>query len=252
MPFSNSIWGACCFKSSSGHHESSSIEFRVCFQHYFIFNPSWTSFHLLSPLRCFLQPKDTSDVPWSHAVGVVCAYFSLILVCHWIKPCQGCWQLAERPQEETVCTQGEWLLFPSPLTGLLYISTMSCFTPCRVGWAHGDGFAQCRFKSKPIREHLCTHRQKEQQYIYGLLTLLASDVELSFIQPPSPSQHRCSLSPSPSTSWPHECGKGVWHLPVPGDPHLCPVAAGDPQLQGWRAFPGLYFALSQALTQQSC
>lgn len=63
MPFSNSIWGACCFKSSSGHHESSSIEFRPCFQHYFIFNLSWTSFHLLSPLRCFLQQKTLQMFP---------------------------------------------------------------------------------------------------------------------------------------------------------------------------------------------
>ena len=50
----------------------------------------------------------------------------------------------------------------SPLTGLLYISMMSCFTPCSVGWAQGDGFAQCRFKSNPIREHL--HTQKNNTH----------------------------------------------------------------------------------------
>lgn len=57
MPFSNSIWGACCFESSSGHHESSSIEFWPCFQNYSIFNLSWTSFHLLSPLGCLLRQR---------------------------------------------------------------------------------------------------------------------------------------------------------------------------------------------------
>lgn len=57
MPFSNSIWGACCFESSSGHHESSSIEFWPCFQNYSIFNLSWTSFHSLSPLRCLLRQR---------------------------------------------------------------------------------------------------------------------------------------------------------------------------------------------------
>lgn len=34
---------------------------------------------------------------------------------------------------------------------------MSCLTACSVGWAHGEGSCQCRFRSKPIREHLHTH-----------------------------------------------------------------------------------------------
>lgn len=141
------------------------------------------------------------------------------------------------------------LAFPSPLTGLLYISTMSCFTPCRVGWAHGDGFAQCRFKSKPIREHLCTHT-KITQHIY----IWASDTP----------GFRCrtifysASFPFPAQMLPlsfpfHQLATWVWRsLAEPWGPHLWCVAAGDPQLQGWRASPGLYFALSQALTQQSC
>lgn len=68
----------------------------------------------------------------------------------------------------------------SPLTGLLYMSMMSSFTPCRVGWAHGEGFAQCRFRSNPIREHLHTdtHTQKNQRDLDGLQPLLGSAAEL--------------------------------------------------------------------------
>ena len=40
---------------------------------------------------------------------------------------------------------------------------MSCFTPCRVGWAHGEGSSQWRFRSNPIREHLGS-TQSQSQY----------------------------------------------------------------------------------------
>ena len=49
------------------------------------------------------------------------------------------------------------------LTGSLYILMMSCFTPWRVGCAHGEGSSQWRFRSKPIREHL-GKVQTESQY----------------------------------------------------------------------------------------
>lgn len=98
--------------------------------------------------------KDT-NVRWSHAVGVVFAYFFLIVVCHIRLS-----GTLHNPAAGESRYLSKWLFWHhlSPLTGLLYISMMSCFTPCRVGWAQGDGFAQCRFKSNPIREHL--HTQK--------------------------------------------------------------------------------------------
>lgn len=49
------------------------------------------------------------------------------------------------------------------LTGSLYIWMMSCFTPYRVGWAHGEGSSQWRFRSNPIREHL-GNPQSQSQY----------------------------------------------------------------------------------------
>lgn len=39
---------------------------------------------------------------------------------------------------------------------------MSCFTPCKVGWAHGEGSSQWRFRSNPIREHLGSTQSKSQ------------------------------------------------------------------------------------------
>ena len=51
------------------------------------------------------------------------------------------------------------------LTGSWFICTMSCLTACNVGWAHGEGSCQCRFRSKPIREHLKqhTHRNRKRE-----------------------------------------------------------------------------------------
>lgn len=43
------------------------------------------------------------------------------------------------------------------LTGSWFICTMSCLTACSVGWAHGEGSCQWRFRSKPSKEHLHTH-----------------------------------------------------------------------------------------------
>ena len=49
------------------------------------------------------------------------------------------------------------------LTSLASISINRFFVAYRVGWAQGDGSCQCRFRSKPINEHLhhiqsCPHR----------------------------------------------------------------------------------------------
>lgn len=162
MPFSNSIWGTCWFESSSGHHKSRSIEFRPCFQNYSIFNLSWSSFHLLSPLWCFLWQKtqifpDLMQCEW-------CLLTSLLF---WFATGLSRVRVTGILHSPAVGESQylmKWLFWHhfSSLTGLLYISTMSCFTPCSVGWAQGDGFAQCRFKSNPIREHL--HTQKNNTH----------------------------------------------------------------------------------------
>lgn len=158
MPFSNSIWGACCFESSSGHHESSSIEFRSCFQNYSIFNLSWTSFHLLCPLWCFLWQRtqispDLMQWGWCLLTSFLfwfdtgLSHIRVTGILH--SPAAG---------EGRYLSKSLFWHHLFPLTGSLYISMMSCFTPCSVGWAQGDGFAQWRFKSNPIREHLHTHK----------------------------------------------------------------------------------------------
>ena len=40
------------------------------------------------------------------------------------------------------------------LTSFASISMSMFFVAYKVGWAHGDGSNQCRFRSNPISEHL--------------------------------------------------------------------------------------------------
>lgn len=64
------FWGACCLESSS-EHESSSIEFRPCFQNYFMVNLSWTSL-AVSTFWCSLWQKAPPFPDLLHWGGDVC------------------------------------------------------------------------------------------------------------------------------------------------------------------------------------
>lgn len=68
------------------------------------------------------------------------------------------WRNVEQRMEDIcACACACACLQASSLTGSWFICTMSCLTACSVGWAHGEGSCQWRFRSKPIKEHLYKH-----------------------------------------------------------------------------------------------